>query len=232
MRQSLRNKDRNWICAIVVERTTGKALKSIQVAGPVADLIELRIDYLKDPDLPSLLKKRPKPFIITNRRLEEGGRFCGGEKERLRILKEAIDFGAEYVDIEVNTEKSLLQNLMANKRMTKIILSFHDFQKTPSENELKEIYHRMVQWNPDYIKIVTLALSWEDNLRMLSLIPYAIERRQGIIAFCMGQRGSMSRIFSPLMGAAWTYASLEPHKTSAPGQLTIHKMNEIWGRLK
>ena len=38
----------------------------------------------------------------------------------------------------------------------------------------------------------------------------------------------MSRIFAPLMGAAWTYASLSRKRASAPGQLTVRELKEIW----
>ena len=81
-------------------------------------------------------------------------------------------------------------------------------------------------------KIVTFARSWEDNLKVLALIPYARKKRQAIVTFCMGEKGKMSRIFSPLMGAAWTYASLSRKQASAPGQLTIQEMRQIWERLE
>jgi 3-dehydroquinate dehydratase type I len=85
---------------------------------------------------------------------------------------------------------------------------------------------------PDIVKIVTFARSWEDNFSILSLISHARKRNQEIVAFCMGQKGKMSRIFSPLMGAAWTYASINRGKTSAPGQLTVEEMREVWEKLR
>jgi 3-dehydroquinate dehydratase type I len=77
-----------------------------------------------------------------------------------------------------------------------------------------------------------LARSWEDNLKVLTLIPYALEKKQKIVALCMGEKGKMSRIFAPLMGAAWTYASLTRDRASAPGQLTAGELKEIWRRLR
>lgn len=76
------------------------------------------------------------------------------------------------------------------------------------------------------------SLGRDDNLKVLALIPYAIKRGQAIVTFCMGEKGKMSRIFSPLMGAAWTYASLGRRRASAPGQLTVKEMREIWERLE
>ncbi len=89
----------------------------------------------------------------------------------------------------------------------------------------------MMGWGAEVVKVVPFARSFEDNLKVLSLIPYARERKQKIVAFCMGEKGKMSRIFAPLMGAAWTYASSARQKASAPGQLTARELKEMWERL-
>lgn len=232
MRRSLKGETLEKVCIPIVETTVKKALRAIQEANRMADLIEIRVDYLQKPELGLLLDGRQKPFIVTNRREKEGGRYKGDERKRLSILKEAIDLGAEYVDMEMRSDRSLLQNLIENKNGTKIILSFHDFKRTPSPKELKGLFDRMIRWGTDVIKVVTFAQSWEDNLRVLSLIPYVRGKKQKIVTFCMGEKGKMSRIFSPLMGAAWTYASSNKNCASAPGQFTIHEMKEIWGRLR
>ncbi len=220
------------VCIPIVGTTVKKALRAIQEANRLADLIEIRVDYLKKPELTPLFRDRQKPFIVTNRREEEGGRYKGDERKRLSILKEAIDLGAEYVDIEMRSERSMLLDLIVNKKGTQIILSFHDFHKTPSQNELRSLCDRMTLLGADILKIVTFANLWEDNLRVLSLIPYARGKQEEIVTFCMGEKGKMSRIFSPLMGAAWTYASSNKNSASAPGQFAVQKMKEIWGRLR
>jgi len=232
MRRSLKDKDGRKVCLPIVEKTAKKALEAIKEANGLADLIELRMDYLRDPELGLLLNARKKPFIITNRRKEEGGKYGCDEKRRFGILREAVELGAEYVDVEMNSEKSLLKDLIANKKRTKIVLSFHDFRKTPSREELRKLFNRMAQMGGDVVKIVSFAQSWEDNFNILSLIPYAKKSEQEIVTFCMGERGKMSRIFSPFMGAAWTYAALSKGQRSAPGQLTIWEMKEIWERLR
>jgi 3-dehydroquinate dehydratase type I len=220
------------ICVSIVETNVTKAIGAIGEATPLADLIEVRVDYLREPGLALLLKNRERPFIITNRKKEEGGKYRGGERERLRTLREAVALGAEYVDAEMRSERSLLHDLIANKKRTKVILSFHDFQETPSQKELRRLFDRMCRMGADVVKIVTFTRSWEDNLRILSLIPFAIERKQEIVTFCMGKEGKMSRIFAPLLGAVWTYASLNKTRAAAPGQLTAMEMRDLWERLK
>ncbi|PIV21190.1 MAG: hypothetical protein COZ69_04025 [Deltaproteobacteria bacterium CG_4_8_14_3_um_filter_45_9] len=48
----------------------------------------------------------------------------------------------------------------------------------------------------------------------------------------MGEKGKISRIFSPFLGAVWTYASLNQNRTSAPGQLTVQEIKDIWKKLR
>ena len=220
------------LCIPIVETTMGKALIAIKKANRLADLIELRVDYLRNLELPLLLQNRKKPFIVTNRKKEEGGQYRGEERKRLGVLQEAIDLGADYIDVELATQRSWLQDLVRNKRGTQVILSFHDFRRTPSLKELQRISWRMIQLGADVIKVVPFARSWEDNLNILSLIPFAKKRKQKIVAFCMGEKGKSSRIFSPFLGAAWTYASLSQSRTSAPGQLTARELTDIWGKLR
>jgi 3-dehydroquinate dehydratase type I len=134
--------------------------------------------------------------------------------------------------VEIGIEKPLIQELISNKKRTQIVLSFHDFKGTPYPNELKSLVDCTTQVGANIVKIVTFARIWEDNLKVLSLIPYAKEKKQRIVAFCMGEKGKVSRVFAPLMGAAWIYASLDKKRTSAPGQLTVFELREIWERLR
>lgn len=229
MKRSLRDEIRGRVCIPVVETKMDDALKKIVEASLVADLIELRVDYLKEPDLELLLNRREKPIIVTNRRREEGGRYQGHEKKRLSILREAIDIGADYVDVEMVSKG--IKSFVKKKGKTKLILSWHDFKKTHSLKELRNLLEEMLQRGADIAKIVTLARSFEDNLKLLSLIPYGRERKLETIAFCMGDMGRMSRIFAPLFGAPWTYASMDKNHISAPGQLTVKEIKEFWRHL-
>jgi 3-dehydroquinate dehydratase len=44
----------------------------------------------------------------------------------------------------------------------------------------------------------------------------------------MGEQGRILRIVSPYLGASFTYASLEEGKETAPGQLSMKQMNDIY----
>jgi 3-dehydroquinate dehydratase type I len=232
MRPSQKGDRVGKVCIPIVETTADRALIAIKKANRWADLIELRVDYLGRVELAPPLENRLKPFIITNRRKEEGGKYKGEERRRLSVLQEAIDLRADYIDVELATERSFLQDILRNRKKTQVILSFHDFQRTPSPKELQGLFNQMVRLRADVIKIVPFARSWEDNLSILLLIPFAKARKQRIVAFCMGEKGKISRILSPFLGATWTYASLSKSSASAPGQLTVRELKGFWEKAR
>ncbi len=219
------------VCIPIIETEPRKILKAIGEANRLGDLIELRLDFYREVDLERFISSTRKPVIVANRPRREGGRYRGDEEKRLEALKKAMEIGTDYIDLEANTETSLLKEVLRRKKGSRIILSYHDFKSTPSQEVLQDHFDRMSQMGADVVKIVTFARTWEDNLNILSLLSYGRKRRKRIIAFCMGEKGKMSRIFSPLMGGEWTYASLARSKISAPGQLTVRDLREIWRRL-
>jgi len=222
------------ICIPIVARTTEAALAQMEKSAPLADCLELRIDQIRDVDLEQLMdgKRTDKRIIVTNRRVDEGGAFPGTERERVELLKEAVSLGADYVDIEARTEKHLLRELITqiekHHGRTKWIISSHDFSGTPPGEALKKRFDACARTKADIVKICTYAHAMEDNLRVLELIPYARHKDRGIIALCMGEKGKISRVMAPLLGASWSYASLEKGAESAPGQLTSKETRLIY----
>lgn len=218
------------ICIPVFAETAEAAIERMARAAPLADLIELRIDRMPDADLERLLAARHNPVIVTNRRREEGGSFTGTEEQRIWRLKEAVRLGADYVDIETATAPALKADLRRTLvgRSAQLIVSWHDLAGTPPPAMLEAKLEECMADGPAIVKMVTHAADTADCLRVLTLIPYARRRNQAIVAFCMGKRGRISRIAAPLLGSVIGYASLEPDEASAPGQLTIHRMREIF----
>ncbi|MEI7637774.1 MAG: type I 3-dehydroquinate dehydratase [Syntrophus sp. (in: bacteria)] len=219
------------ICASLVAGTMEMALEKMTTGFRHADLLELRIDLIADLDLPALVKGKTGPVLITNRRREEGGGFRGTEEERILLLCEAIHLKAEYVDIEVATDDGLARQVLGAAAgqggHTKIIVSFHDFNTTPTEGALRRIWGACRERGGDIVKIVTHARCSEDNLRVLSLIPYSRKRGQDIIAFSMGEQGRISRIMAPLLGSYLAFAALDKGEEAAPGQMTVEEMKQV-----
>lgn len=220
------------ICIPIAAATTEAAILRMERAAPLADLAELRIDRIPGAELERLFTARRTPVIVTNRSRQEGGGFTGTEAERVARLTEAVRLGADYVDIEAATDPALKAGLKAAIVGTsaKLIVSWHDFSGTPPPEFLKAKLEECMADDPAIVKIVTHADDASDCLRVLELIPYAQQKRQAIIAFCMGRRGKISRIAAPLLGSIISYASMGSEEASAPGQMTIDQMREI-GRL-
>lgn len=219
------------ICASLVAGTMEMALEKMTAQSRHADLLELRIDLIADLDLPVLVKAKTCPVLITNRRPEEGGGFRGTEEERIFLLCEAVRLKAEYVDMEVATDDGLARQVLGAAAgqggHTRIIVSFHDFNATPTEGVLRRIWGACREKGGDIVKIVTHARHSEDNLRVLSLIPYSRKRGQDIIAFSMGEQGRISRIMALLLGSYLSFAALEKGEEAAPGQMTVEEMKQI-----
>ena len=184
-----------------------------------AELVELRVGYMrKRPDIGALLKERPTPVVVTCRRRTDRGRWFGTEDQRLSILREAIICGAEYVDIEEDVAKSIRRY-----GSTQRIISYHNFDETPLE--LYDIHRRLAQCDADVIKIVTMANSPADNVRMLEMVSGS---EIPTVGFCMGELGTISRILCGRAGSPFTYASFSREREMAPGQLSFAEVRNLY----
>ncbi len=224
------------ICVPVVAATNEEAVKQMDKCFPLADVVELRVDFIRNVNLIKLLSAKKGKVLVTARKKDEGGNFEGDEKERFSLLSEAVTLGADFVDIELSTDetftKKLLEDIKKYGDQTKLIVSHHDFNGTPSESKLQNIFNECAGRGAHVVKIATFANSAEDNLKILELITHAKRMNQKIIALCMGEEGKISRIMAPYLGSYLSFASLERGAESAPGQLTIEEMREIFRILK
>ena len=138
----------------------------------------------------------------------------------------AILSGAKYVDIEYEAETDIREEIIefAHNHNCLVILSYHNYEKTPPKDQLELIIKQSKQWNADIVKIATMALNVMDCSVVMSL--YSIYEK--IIAFCMGETGKITRVAAPLLGAEFTYASWNEQRVTAPGQLTVDELEKIY----
>ncbi|NWF53473.1 MAG: type I 3-dehydroquinate dehydratase [Syntrophaceae bacterium] len=221
------------ICVSVMAGSNHEAIRMMKRGFALADMVELRLDRIVRPALPALIKAREGTLLVTNRRKEEGGFFEGSEKDRVGLLAQAANLGADYLDVEAGTGKQGIGRLKAEigAKATRMIVSHHDFQRTPPWNGLVRRLDACRAYGAHAVKIVTLARSMEDNIRLMRIIPRSLAQGQPIIAFCMGPLGRVSRILAPLLGSFLTYVSLRKGAESAPGQFTVGEMRKIMGLL-
>jgi 3-dehydroquinate dehydratase type I len=191
-----------------------------------ADLVELRLDYLKSLDLEAVKEKfkvSDDKIILTLRNKEEGGKFQASESERIELLKELQSWKVAYKDVELST--------LSDSRLkvdAKTIVSWHDFNSTPSEKVLKVKLSAALEYG-GIAKIVTTAKKLSHNLTVLNL--YNEKMRGKFIGFCMGEEGKISRILAPMLGSPFMYGCLEG-AVVAPGQIPVSELKGFYELLE
>lgn len=214
----------DMICVPIIATSNEAALKDIDEANKVADFIELRIDYIKKPNVKKLIERAKKKVIVTNRKESEGGNFKGSESSRLKLLGQAIRAGADYIDVEFSTPAKIRNSLIKKRGRSKVILSYHNFEETPFPDGLVKLFDRMNRVKGiEIIKIVTFARTVKDQMIILGFIQ-KVRKKKKIIAFCMGDLGRDSRVLSVPFGGYLTYGALDKNKESAPGQFTVREL--------
>ena len=215
------------VCIPITAETSEQAVNDLKEAEKLANLVELRIDFIKNIDknkLEKLLKSKKKKIIVTCRPKNLCGNFEGSEKERINLLEKAIELGSDFIDIEIESDKDIIKKIIESKNKSKIIVSHHNLKETPLLTELNNKYNEIKRLNPDLIKIVATANSINDNFIIFSLL----KGKNDLIAFCMGLRGQISRILAPKYGSRMTFASLKEGKESASGQISIEEMKNVY----
>ena len=159
-------------CVSIAETTPRKIRQTLKIALKKSDLAEIRFDFLKAEEIPlalEIVKKDLKKIVCTLRPKSEGGKFRGNEKERIAILKLISEYNPFLLDIEFSTikhNKKLAQYLRKSK--TSLLISEHDFKKTPNFSELTKKFNQMIKFSSN-VKIVTTAKSTNDATRVLQL---------------------------------------------------------------
>jgi 3-dehydroquinate dehydratase/shikimate dehydrogenase len=173
------------------------------------DIVELRLDGVADVDVRGALGGRRRPVIVTCRPTWEGGRFDGSEDRRRALLIEALDAGAEYVDVEW---RAGFTDVIA-KDPARVVVSSHDFAGVPKD--LVSRAAAMRQAGASVIKIAVTAARLSDALPLLQ-----IGLGGDAVVIAMGDAGVPSRLLATRFGSRWTYAG----NAVAPGQIPAARM--------
>ncbi len=214
-------------CVTVAESNPSKLKSILKKVLERSDYVEIRFDFMEPNKIPSaldLVQKYLNRCVCTLRPRSEGGKFSGDEKNRISILKLVAEYNPHLLDVEYNTIKrnSSLQKYL-KRSQTNLLISWHDFTKTPSNNLLKNLAKKMAKFSKN-IKIVTTARSIKDTLKILSL--YKSQKNNSLIAFAMGDYGRMSRILCVQLGSPYTYVSYG--KPVASGQFSLDEIKSIF----
>jgi 3-dehydroquinate dehydratase / shikimate dehydrogenase len=228
------------ICVPVCENQAIELRQAMTSAGEVADLIELRLDYLQGNELfkalrnlPALISASKRPVIVTLRPVEQGGQREMDNLTRIIFWVEHFLYGkphVDFADIELDLALLFRQREREEGRellnWNRVICSHHDFTGVPSE--LSKIYEQMTATPARILKIAVQANEITDCLPVFHLLERARREGRELIAVAMGNAGIATRILAPSRGAFLTYGSLNNAQRSAPGQITAEELRELY----
>ena len=220
------------ICVSVAQPKVALALAAAERLQGQADVIELRLDALADAAVAPFMSQLRTPLLFTNRPQWEGGGYQGDETQRGALLLEAARAGCAYVDLELKADAGLRRELLAVATKSRVILSWHNFEQTPDNAALADILAQQMTSGAHIGKLVTMAHSWQDVLRVLQLQLTAAARNFPLIAFCMGAPGVISRLATLELGGYMTYAAPDEASATAPGQLTVATLQRLRAALR
>lgn len=202
------------VVAVIDEFFSAERVLEMKVTG--VDLFEMRIDCLSPPldkivtYLDSVWTIASLPMIGTVREND------WTRKDRVNIFRAIMPF-VDCIDLELDTHISKEVQSFAEDKI--VIISEHDFKKTPKDSELKDLVDRSIDQGADVTKLAVMANSTDDVRRLLWFTQACTTP---VVTIAMGPLGSVSRVIAPLFGSLFTYGFIE--KPNAPGQLSAKKL--------
>lgn len=202
-----------------------EALGGLPRIASAADIVELRLDFFEGPyDLPTLLRERRCPAVVTLRPMDQGGRCADSADERVRVLLRAAELGVEYVDLE--WDAATPERVAALKSAgAGVLVSRHDFAGIP-DDFAERWWSDMAERGADVVKIVGMARSAPDCLPVFRAFKRA---DRPTVAIAMGEAGLPTRVLALREEQCFlTYATLGSGERVAPGQLPVGEMREVY----
>lgn len=198
-----------------------------------SDVIELRVDLLKSPSASvsfrdhvaqqvSLLRRHSElPILYTVRSVSQGGQWPDKDVEGMvTLLKDGLEWGVEYLDVEIGLPRNKIDEILAQKGNTLIVASWHDCKGTVtwSSDAMEAQYKLAASISPDVIKLIGTAKSMKDNFECSEFAERHTAKAEDLplISMNMGAQGQLSRVLN-------NYLTPVTHKLlpvkAAPGQL-------------
>jgi 3-dehydroquinate dehydratase/shikimate dehydrogenase len=225
-------KSKTRICIPVCVRTISEIQPAIRRAAELAEIIELRLDCLTEfevsdlPKLAGVTSETSTPLILTFRPSHQGGHREINLNERLDFWRNcSLVFRKELFDIELD----LLTNESAvglGLDWQRVICSHHDFSGVPAD--LERIFDAMSSTKARFLKIAVSANDTVDCLPIFALLERGLNAGREMIPLAMGMPGLATRVLGPSRGAYLTYAAMDFHSSTAPGQIEAGRLRDVY----
>jgi len=197
-----------------------------------ADLIEIWLDKIKKLDedkIQKIVEIVQKPLILNLKKRKEGGLSRLGDQKRVQLLQFAASLGVDFVDADLELPAELLKNLKKSCKKTQLILSFHDFKKTPKIEDLRKLATKAWKFKADIVKLVGTAQKFDDCSPIFQISWELAKRKKKFLTMGMGECGEPTRVITPLIGGLGMFAPIHKKDATAAGQLTVAELREWWG---
>ncbi|MEN8424590.1 type I 3-dehydroquinate dehydratase [Acinetobacter junii] len=224
----------------ITAKTKEQAIAQAKViaANQDADLAEFRIDLLDfaadSKQVISLgheLKKilGDKPMIATIRTHNEGGKLTISDadygKTYQAYLKQPF---MDMLDVEMFRDQQVVKNTvkLAHDKKVLIVMSNHDFQKTPSEDEIVKRLLKQDELGADILKIAVMPQSKQDVFTLMNAtLKVSQQSKKPLLTMSMGKLGTISRIATANMGGSFSFGMIG--EASAPGQIDVTQLKQF-----
>lgn len=228
------------ICVPLVGTTLSELREEAEALKALApDVVEWRSDFFSQVEdiaavtevLGEIQQILPEiPLIFTFRSAKEGGEKEISTEYYFRLNKAAVESGyVDIVDMELFNEERDVRGLIAtaHDNAVFVIISNHDFQGTPSQDEIVSRLRRAQELGGDLPKIAVMPQSAGDVLTLLAATNMMQEQYadRPIITMSMAGEGVISRLAGEIFGSALTFGAA--HKPSAPGQVAVAELRSV-----
>lgn len=227
-------------CVSIMGRTDRKIIDEAQyLKKQKIDLVEWRVDHYEHVEdlekVKDILEKLRNvvgelPILFTFRSKKEGGeREVSTEFYSVLNKEIALTKMADLIDVELFTGDEIVKDIVdfAHSNGVKVVMSNHDFDKTPAKEDIVGRLCKMQELKADLPKIAVMPQSSKDVLTLLSATDEMVTEhaKSPIITMSMGGLGLVSRLAGETFGSALTFGSV--HKASAPGQIDVQDLSHI-----
>ncbi|MBC2101813.1 type I 3-dehydroquinate dehydratase [Listeria marthii] len=227
------------ICVPMVGKTVAALKEEAEMLKTIdLDVVEWRVDFYEDVkdlakveaalgEIRAILPETP--ILFTFRSAKEGGELAVSDEFYFELNETLAGTGKiDLVDVELFNEEADVLRLIetAHKNNVKVVMSNHDFDKTPAKEEIVSRLTRMEALGADLPKIAVMPKSAADVLTLLDATNTVSEKAsQPIITMSMAGTGVISRLAGEVFGSAMTFGAAK--KASAPGQIDVNELRHV-----
>lgn len=217
-------------CLPIIKNNKKKVLEIVNQNVPYYSYFEIWLDYLQDLDTEFIdllcsLYEEKLVFLFRRQNLEE---IKMPKDAREKIIWQIANTKS-LLDLDIS-QKSELDYIKDKNLKPNLILSLHDYKKTPSFPEMIDTISDMEKHHPEIIKFSTFCNSEQDCVKLLNLLMHLKQEKKKFIVMGMGEEGVIARVAGAIWGNEMNYAPISLEEKSAPGQLTkvdLEKVLEI-----